>query len=107
MHTFNVYVYKQSVHQLNIGHIDFKVTEQQVAFSKVSQRVIPDNDTVLCRAARFCNGAAHGGQVVGPSTVVPGLLQAWGCEKIPDPQIPGTDLQVCLQLTIYSMRQRI
>ena len=35
---------------------------------------------VICRAARFCNGAAHGGQVVGSAAVVPSLLQAWGCD---------------------------
>ena len=60
---------------------------------------MPKCDAALCRAARFCNGAAHGGQVVGPSTIVPGL-QAWGCEKIPDPQMSGTELQVCPQITI-------
>ena len=48
----------------------------------------------VCRAARFCNGAAHGGQVVGPSAIVPGLLQAWGCEKLPDSQSLGMEPQV-------------
>ncbi|KAL3135179.1 hypothetical protein ABBQ38_006270 [Trebouxia sp. C0009 RCD-2024] len=48
----------------------------------------------LCRAARFCNGAAHGGQVVGPSAIIPGLLQAWGCEKLPDGQSLGPEAQI-------------
>ncbi|KAL3145789.1 hypothetical protein ABBQ38_015166 [Trebouxia sp. C0009 RCD-2024] len=46
------------------------------------------------RAARFCNGAAHGGQVVGPSAIIPGLLQAWGCEKLPDGQSLGPEAQM-------------
>ena len=49
---------------------------------------------LACRAARFCNGAAHGGQVVGPAAIVPGLLQAWGCEKVPDGQGSSTYVQV-------------
>ena len=47
-----------------------------------------------CRAARFCNGAAHGGQVVGPTSIVPGLLQAWGCETMPDGLGPASFIQV-------------
>ena len=46
------------------------------------------------RAARFCNGAAHGGQVVVPAAIVPGLLQAWGCEKVPEGHCPATYAQV-------------
>ena len=53
----------------------------------------------LRRAARFCNGAAHGGQVVGPSAIVPGLLQAWGCVKLPDGQSLGLEPQVESQAT--------
>ena len=60
----------------------------------------------MCRAARFCNGAAHGGQVVGPSAIVPGLLQAWGCEKTPDGQIPGIELQVKLHLHHYQKNKQ-
>ena len=67
---------------------------------------MPNGDAALCRAARFCNGAAHGGQVVGPTTILPGLLQAWGCEKIPDPQMSGTELQVCPQFTICIILER-
>lgn len=73
----------------------YQQTEEQVAFGIASQRIMPNITAALCRAARFCNGAAHGGQVVGPSTIIPGLLQAWGCKKIPDAQSSGTDLQVC------------
>lgn len=54
-----------------------------------------------CRAARFCNGAAHGGQVVGPTSIIPGLLQAWGCEKLPDDSGPATFIQV-QQLVVLS-----
>ncbi|DBB03723.1 TPA: hypothetical protein ACH3X3_011034 [Trebouxia sp. C0006] len=46
------------------------------------------------RAARFCNGAAHGGQVVGPTSIIPGLLQAWGCEATPEGLGPATFIQV-------------
>ena len=52
----------------------------------------------VCRAARFCNGAAHGGQVVGPSAIVPGLLQAWGCENIPDALGRTNSMQVTAYL---------
>ena len=52
------------------------------------------NIHLASRAARFCNGAAHGGQVVGPATIVPGLLQAWGCEKVPEGQGPATFAKV-------------
>lgn len=46
------------------------------------------------RAARFCNGAAHGGQVVGSASIVPSLLQAWGCDLSPPGVEPGvTDPQ--------------
>ena len=91
----DLFVHKQSVyHDL----ITLKLNDRGKSriFSTVSQGIMPNSVAALCRAARFCNGAAHGGQVVGPSTIVPGLLQAWGCAKIPDAQFPGTDLQVCL-----------
>ncbi len=32
--------------------------------------------------------------MVGPTSIIPGLLQAWGCEKMPDGLGPATFMQV-------------
>jgi len=32
--------------------------------------------------------------VVGPTSIIPGLLQAWGCEKMPNGLGPATFIQV-------------
>ena len=58
-----------------------------------------------CRAARFCNGAAHGGQVVGPTSIIPGLLQAWGCEPTPDGLGPATFIQVTTLTQVTALIQ--
>ncbi|DBA80596.1 TPA: hypothetical protein ACH3X1_007856 [Trebouxia sp. C0004] len=71
-------------------------------YEGVPTRVAPHTTTgsadyfgpLVNRAARFCNGAAHGGQVVGPTSIIPGLLQAWGCEAMPDGLGPATFIQV-------------
>ncbi|DBA75610.1 TPA: hypothetical protein ACH3X2_009160 [Trebouxia sp. C0005] len=71
-------------------------------YEGVPTRVAPHTTTgsadyfgpLVNRAARFCNGAAHGGQVVGPTSIIPGLLQAWGCEAMPEGLGPATVIQV-------------
>ena len=32
--------------------------------------------------------------MVGPTSIIPGLLQAWGCEKMPDGLGPSTFIQI-------------
>ena len=51
----------------------------------------------MCRAARFCHAAAHGGQVTAPLRLIQQVIRAWTSNGIPiadDGEVCGEALQV-------------
>lgn len=52
------------------------------------------------RAARYCNGAAHGGQIVCPLDIVVQLIELWTGEECPQMPTDGCPLILTVGLLV-------